>query len=66
MPGDPAREALLSQGFHRSYSPPVATGDQSNSPITVPDRAKRYFLSVLPASDYTMSGAAVPAKPPAR
>ena len=57
----PGVSADLSHGFHRSYSPPVATGTQANAAITVPDAAKRYLVSVLPSAGASMSGAAVPA-----
>ena len=64
-PGMPVAD-FLAYGFHTSYSPPVATGTEADGLITVPDPAKRYYLSVLPrkvlATDqgYTMSGAPIP------
>ena len=49
----------LSKGFHRSYAPVVAKGDQTTASISPPDPGKRYFLSVLPQAGYTMSGAPI-------
>jgi hypothetical protein len=52
-------EAALSLGFHTSYAPPVAKGDQDNPPDLILDPNKRYFVSVLPAAGYTIGGAPV-------
>lgn len=51
----------LAVRFHTSYMPVVARGDESTPPTGLTlDPAKRYFVSVLPDSGYTNSGAAVP------
>jgi len=55
----------LSVDFHRSYMPVIAEGHVTNG---VPDAAmptlnltKRYYISVLPDADYTISGAQIAA-----
>ena len=50
----------LSLSFHSSYAPVVANGDQSDTSVAL-DSGKRYFVSVLPDSGYTMGGAPVAA-----
>lgn len=50
----------LSVSFHTSYMPIAGKGD-SSSPTIELDPAKRYFVSVLPASGFQMGGA--PVKP---
>lgn len=52
--------AALSTGFHTSYAPVVSKGDETSGSIPLPDPGKRYFVSVLPDSGYTMSGMPVP------
>ena len=52
----------LSARFHTSYMPVVASGDETTPPTRLAlDPAKRYFVSVLPKSGYSVSGAALPA-----
>ena len=45
--------------IHKSHAPAVAQGvvTGSSTDITLPDATQRYFLSVLPTSGYSMSGA---------
>lgn len=57
-------EKTLSVSFHRSYMPVFATGDETNlrQRLRVLDqtlftRGKNYFISVLPDSGYSISGA---------
>ncbi len=53
-------EECLSLQFHRSYMPVVAEGDSSDpGPLSGLDPTKRYFISVLPDSGYSMGGAQV-------
>ncbi len=49
----------LALNFHTSYMPPVARGDHTNSSNIVLDPTKRYFISVLPNSGYTIGGAPI-------
>ncbi|MBW1988060.1 MAG: multicopper oxidase domain-containing protein [Deltaproteobacteria bacterium] len=49
---------ILSTGFHRSYMPVVAAGDETNSNPAL-DPALPYFVSVLPDSGYNLGGAKV-------
>lgn len=53
----------LGEGFHKSYMPVVAKGMSisSGTEIVVPDPSKKYFISVLPNSGYTLGGASVKA-----
>jgi len=55
-PAQPGRDLSLS--FHTSYMPVVGKGT-SASPTIALDANKRYYVSVLPNSDYQMGGAAV-------
>lgn len=41
-----------------SHAPVVATGN-SSVPVTIPNPAKRYFLSILPDAGFTMGGTAI-------
>jgi len=51
---------MLSMGIHRSYAPVVKTGTSSTSVATVNiTPTKRYYVSVLPNSGYTLSGASL-------
>ena len=57
-PGTPDSNSL-SYNFHRSYMPVVKAGKvtgSSTTTITLPDNTRRYYISVLPASGYTLSG----------
>lgn len=50
--------------FHRSYMPVITKGTTTGSAttiITLPDDTKRYFISVLPSSNYTIGGALIDA-----
>jgi large repetitive protein len=49
--------------IHNSHAPVVAKGSAAGSgtTITLPDNTKRYFISVLPDSGFTMSGTTVAA-----
>jgi len=51
----------LAVNIFKSHSPVAANGSSTTSTaaITAPDSTKRYFLSVLPNSGYTMSGASI-------
>jgi hypothetical protein len=53
----------LSVNIEKSYAPVVSKGHASGSTatITVPDLTKRYMISVLPDSGYTLSGANIAA-----
>ncbi len=58
-PGDTSFEGTLGVQFHTSYMPPVATGDSGGSAattLTLPDNTQRYFISILPDTDYAMGG----------
>ncbi|PKN13259.1 MAG: hypothetical protein CVU69_02870 [Deltaproteobacteria bacterium HGW-Deltaproteobacteria-4] len=48
--------------IHKSHAPAVATGNATGAStiITPPDAGKRYFVSVLPDSSYSLGGAPVP------
>jgi hypothetical protein len=47
----------LAVNMHKSYMPPVASGDESVPPTGLAlDPAKRYFVSVLPKSGYSLGG----------
>ncbi len=46
--------------FHKSHIPVVAAGDHS-TPLPNLDPARRYFISVLPAADYSLSGTQIKA-----
>ena len=49
----------LSLNFHASHAPVIAKGDELTSAgINLPD-GKRYFVSVLPDSGYTIGGAQI-------
>lgn len=55
----PGYEAeCLSVNFHKSYLPVVAEG-QSGDPLPDLDPNKRYFVSVLPDTGYSMGGAQI-------
>jgi hypothetical protein len=63
VPNVPADASNLALGFHTSYMPVVAAGD-STTPAKSPanlalDATKRYYVSVLPRSGYTMGGAQI-------
>lgn len=51
----------LALNFHRSYMPAVAKGTASGAANIAVDSGKKYFVSVLPESGYSMGGASVPA-----
>jgi len=51
----------LSLRFHTSYAPVVSKGTSANNVVENLDPSKRYFVSVLPDSGYTMSGAPIAA-----
>ena len=57
VPGLPVADTL-SVRMHTSHSPVIANGNSSNTAINLPSD-KRYFVSVLPDSGYSMGGAAV-------
>jgi hypothetical protein len=61
VPGTPAVPGQsLSVSFHSSYMPVVANGDNSTPPTGLAlDPNKRYFLSVLPDSGFTIGGVPV-------
>jgi hypothetical protein len=48
--------------IHKSHAPAVATGSTigASTLITPPEAGKRYFVSVLPDSGYSLGGAPVP------
>lgn len=48
----------LGMEFHRSYMPVIGSGDSTSARLTV-DPLKYYFVSVLPDTGYTISGASV-------
>ena len=48
----------LAVDFHRSYMPVVAKGSAAD-PIPPLDPAKKYFISILPTSGYSMGGASI-------
>lgn len=57
----PGYEAdCLSVNFHKSYLPVVAEG-HSGDPLPDLDPSRRYFLSILPDSGYSMGGASLAA-----
>ena len=58
IPGKPAEPGVdLSMSFHTSYMPVVSTGHGVGSAtVSSLDPAKRYFVSVLPDSGYSISG----------
>ncbi len=46
----------LAFSFHKAHAPVVASGDQTNAAnITLPN-GRRYFVSILPTSGYTIGG----------
>lgn len=49
----------LAVSFHKSYMPPAASGDNTTSGSIPTEAGKHYYISVLPGSDYSISGAAV-------
>ena len=63
-PGVPSTESL-GVSIHKSYAPVVAKGTSADlSPLSdnaVIDPAKRYVISVLPDSDYSLGGANIAA-----
>ena len=49
----------LAFSFHKAHAPVVTSGDQTDAGnIVLPD-GKRYFVSILPTSGYTISGAPI-------
>ena len=64
VPGEtcqPGFEAdCLSVNFHKSYLPVVAEGHESD-PLPTLDDNKRYYVSILPGSGYSMGGAQIAA-----
>ncbi len=59
IPGSPAVPGQnYSVAFHTSYMPVVAKGDETTPPTSLAlDPNKRYFVSVLPKSGYTIGAA---------
>ena len=52
----------IGTAIHKSHAPVVAKGDSgSGNSIPVPDPLKNYYLSILPDSGYSISGAQVAA-----
>ena len=64
FPVDPANpssnpDELLSLGFHASYHPVAQNGNEDTGSATITAPAGRYYVSVLPYSGYSISGAPI-------